>query len=382
MQAMNDVSPPKWHLAHTTWFFDTFLLKTFSSDYECFDETFEYLFNSYYETVGSFHPRQKRGLLTRPNISKVLEYRRFVDEKVMACLSGNLQNNSEFQRILEIGIHHEQQHQELLYMDIKFNLFSTPQKPRYISTDLQRSSETMNKNWQKIQEGIYTIGAEPGSFHYDNEGCRHKVYVEAAAISDRLSTNGEYLAFLNSGAYQEAKIWLSDGWHYINKQNIKHPLYWQHDGEQWLEFTLHGLLPLDLNAPVSHLSFFEADAFARWSEARLPTEFEWEALATADQESGIFLESGKLHPYSDRDKTSLLGNLWQWTSSSYGPYPRFKSESGALGEYNGKFMCNQYVLRGGSFATEQSHIRHSYRNFFPSHSQWMFSGIRLAKDLT
>lgn len=380
MQSFDDASPPKWHLAHTTWFFETLLLSKFSDEYKLFDESFTYLFNSYYETVGTFHPRTKRGLLVRPRIAEVMAYRKHVDDAMVHCIQTISKDKPELLDICYIGIQHEQQHQELLYMDIKHNLFSIPSLPSYLDKAIIVSGEKSDSSWLKIGEGIYTIGADADNFAYDNEFGQHKVYLEGSMLSSHLSSNGEFLDFVKDGAYQKASLWLSEAWAHINKEKMNKPYYWQEIHGEWFEFTLHGLQPLDLNAPVSHISYFEADAFARWSNARLPTEFEWEALAKQDQKEGVFHNNTILHPYTDDNKKSLLGNLWQWTSSSYAPYPRFRAESGALGEYNGKFMCNQYVLRGGSFATPRQHIRASYRNFFPSHSNWMFSGVRLAKD--
>ena len=379
-QSMCDTSPPKWHLAHTTWF-ETFLLKKMQPSYRCFDENFAHLFNSYYETLGSFHPRNLRGMLTRPTAAQIFNYRRHVDEAMQSCFNENLAAEPDFTKILFTGIRHEQQHQELLYMDIKHNLFSIPQRPAYLSTKPMFNSVPKEQKWLEIKDGIYFIGADNAGFSYDNERGRHRVFIENCALSSRLATNQEYLDFINSDGYRRPELWLSEGWSYVQKQNHHAPYYWFRNGDQWFEFTLHGVQELNPYAPVSHVSYFEADAFARWSKSRLPTEFEWEVLANDEDKAGVFDSHSNLHPYHDDNEPSILGNLWQWTSSSYSPYPRFTPESGAMGEYNGKFMCNQYVLRGGSFASPSSHIRATYRNFFPSHSSWMFSGVRLAKDL-
>ena len=381
IQSMPDVSPPKWHLAHTTWFFETLLLKPFVEGYQVFHESFEYLFNSYYESVGTFHPRVERGNLSQPSLESIHQYRNHVDEWLKKSLQEEELITEEYVKILEIGIQHEKQHQELLLMDLKYNFWKNPLLPQYSKAPFPKSEESSPCRWLTIEEGIYEVGAQPGEFHYDNEGKQHRVFLEPVTIADRLITNGEYLGFIEAGGYVRAELWLSDGWHHINKEKWKHPLYWSHKDGEWCEFTLHGLVPLDMNAPASHLSYFEADAYARWCEARLPTEFEWEALSRKLGGEPSPLDLDTLHPNISTREKSFLGNLWQWTSSSYSPYPGFKPEHGALGEYNGKFMCNQYVLRGGSIATPSKHMRHSYRNFFPAHSRWMFSGLRLAKEV-
>lgn len=382
MQGMDDVSPPKWHLAHTTWFFESFLLKEFLTDYQRFDHNFEYLFNSYYEQVGSFHPRSQRGLLSRPSLKAIKAYRAHVDHRIVDLLCHAPSLDPQCLDILEIGIHHEMQHQELILMDVKYNYFKNPLHPAYSLDSYQKSHDTPSYKWLGLGEGLYEIGtASPASFHYDNEAGLHKVYIESVALADRLVSNGEFLAFMEDGGYSQSKLWLSDGWQHIKASKQTHPLYWFKKDQQWYEFTLHGDQVLDRNAPVSHVSYYEADAFARWYGARLPTEFEWEALFKTLETSKVHRGSQASHPYFNNDESfGLPCPLWQWTSSAYAPYPRFQTRQGALGEYNGKFMCQQYVLRGGSFGTPLHHIRPTYRNFFPPNSQWMFSGIRLAKE--
>jgi ergothioneine biosynthesis protein EgtB len=387
IQSMPDVSPPKWHLAHTTWFFEAFLLCKFSSTYKVFNKAYDYLFNSYYETHGSFHLRSERGLLSRPETSEVLNYRRYVDDHIEELLLElNTKNRDDILSILELGTHHEQQHQELLLMDIKYNFFKNPLKPAYLNQTKTSRLDVSSKSeqWLKVPEGIYTVGASHEGFSYDNESCRHKVYINPVKLRSTLVSNEEYLAFIEDGGYSKSELWLSEARTHAEAKHFKQPLYWQHDGKEWFEFTLYGLKPLELAAPVSHISYFEADAFARWKGFRLPTEFEWEATAQDKPIDGHFLDSSDFHPYPNNncDQTShqLYGSLWEWTSSSYAPYYGFTPSHGTLGEYNGKFMSNQYVLRGGCFATAKFHIRSSYRNFYPTHSRWMFSGIRLAKE--
>lgn len=388
IQSMADVSPPKWHLAHTTWFFEAFILCKFLPKYKVFNTHYDYLFNSYYETHGSFHSRSERGLLARPKLSEILDYRRYIEDHIeILLLDGSAKNQNEILSILELGIHHEQQHQELLLMDIKYNFFKNPLKPAYCKESSSRcfDLESEDPQWLELKEGVYTVGSDGKNFHYDNESSRHKTYIHPVSIRSTLVSNEEYLAFIEDGGYDRVELWLSEARQHEKVKTFKHPLYWHNDGEKWSEFTLYGFKPLDLAAPVAHVSYFEADAFARWKGCRLPTEFEWEAMAQDKAIAGHFLDSLDFHPYpSHKEKHNsyqFYGSLWEWTSSSYAPYYGFKPNNGALGEYNGKFMCNQYVLRGGSFATEKFHIRSTYRNFYPTHCRWMFSGIRLAKEL-
>jgi len=390
IQSMPDVSPPKWHLAHTSWFFETFILIPFNPDYRLFNPEFPSLFNSYYQSVGSFHPRPERGNLSRPSHHLILQYRQCIDEAILKLLNeARADHSAKITELLEIGLNHEQQHQELMLMDIKFNFFKNPLYPTYLpapdSPYDERSPALIGRplQWLSLSEGIYHIGAKTGTFAYDNELGRHRVFIEPVQLADRLITNAEYMVFIEEGGYQRFDLWLSEGWDLIQKEQIKHPLYWLEDSNRWLEFTLHGLHPLEPLRPVTHISYFEADAYARWKGCRLASEAEWEALAQDLPIQGQFLDLNDFRPQiitKDSASTQFFGDAWEWTSSSYGPYPKFKTQQGALGEYNGKFMSNQYVLRGGACITPPGHIRSSYRNYFPSGSRWMYSGIRLAKE--
>jgi len=390
VQPMDDASPPKWHLAHVTWFFETFLLKPFVSDYKVYDDAYEVLFNSYYNGVGEQHPRSKRGLLSRPTLVDILDYRRYVDEHMRRLLEGDLDQDRLFRVVL--GLHHEQQHQELLYTDIKYNFGNNPLLPPYseIHGRDRPAGEGRSLDFVAYEGGIYEIGVNPESisglnFAFDNESPRHEVLVGDFAIADRPATNGEFLAFMNDGGYERPELWLSDAWGLLKRQRPEArwgcPLYWfERDGE-WFEYTLRGVEPLAMSNPVCHVSAYEADAFARWKGMRLPTEQEWEVMASDIEIDGNFAESGTLHPGpvpAGRGVQQVFGDVWEWTASSYSAYPGFKPFAGALGEYNGKFMANQLVLRGGSCATPRSHIRRTYRNFFYPKDRWQFSGIRLA----
>ena len=378
VQSMPDASPAKWHLAHTTWFFETFILERFEPDFRPYHPAFRVLFNSYYNGIGDKHPRPQRGLLTRPAFEEVLAYRRNVDERMEMLLS---HEPDELAGLLEIGLQHEQQHQELILTDIKHLLSMNPLKPAYAAAQHPDSGDAASLAWKNYDAGLVEIGHDGNGFCFDNELPRHRQYVEAFALASRLVTNGEYLAFIDDCGYADAALWLSEGWDWIQANRIAQPLYWQHDEAGWQEFTLYGMQPLDLQQPAIHLSFFEADAYARWCGARLSTEAEWEHAAAGTSDFG----KPGLHPAvcagpADRI-AQLFGAAWQWTLSSYAPYPGYRSAPGALGEYNGKFMSNQYVLRGSSCATPLGHARASYRNFFPSAARWQFSGIRLAKSL-
>lgn len=392
---MADASPPKWHLAHTTWFFETFLLKPLVPDYPVFNDRFEYLFNSYYNGVGAQFPRTKRGTLSRPTVSEVEAYRDHVDEHMNRLLaksvSGSLADDVCFKVLL--GIHHEEQHQELLLTDIKFNLGHNPLFPAYaMGSERQIPSSAAALDFVSFAGGNYEIGHDAPScnkFVFDNESPRHMVYVSDYQLANRLITNGEFLEFIEDGGYQNFNLWLSDAWSLVSQEDgFRQPLYWVQENGEWYEFTLSGLLPLDLTQPVCHVSGYEADAFARWAGARLPTEAEWE-IAAVDHQSGEcsqpgnFYEAGLLHPAAAQGSglMQMSGDAWEWTSSSYGAYPGFKPFPGQLGEYNGKFMANQLVLRGGSCVTPTEHFRSTYRNFFYPKDRWQFSGIRLAKDV-
>lgn len=358
VQSMPDVSPTKWHLAHTTWFFETFILQNFDPDYKVFDAAYNYLFNSYYNAVGERHPRPKRGMLTRPPLADVMNYRNHVTE-AMANLA-ECQQTPEIFKLLELGCHHEQQHQELLLTDIKHVLFQNPLKPAYHEFKPANRKKAPALSWQSIAEGVYEIGFSGAGFHFDCEGPRHKTYLNGCQLANRPVTNREFLEFIKDKGYQTPELWLSDGWADITEHGTTGPLYWANLEDGWHEFTFYGGRPLEQEAPVCHLSYYEADAFARWAGARLPTEAELEVMA---------VENGQ----------TKAGEVWEWSSSAYAPYPGFKPASGAVGEYNGKFMSGQQVLRGGSVATPENHWRPTYRNFFYPPSQWQFTGLRLAK---
>ena len=382
IQPMADASPPKWHLAHTTWFFETFVLKHAVPTYKAFHPAYEYLFNSYYEGVGTRHPRPERGLLSRPLVSEIYEYRKHVDDALRNLFTTSLED--EWLRRIELGTHHEQQHQELLITDLKCNLGRNPIRPVYLEkpTDLVHQS-AKRTNYISYGGEMAVIGAEShgDSFCFDNELPRHSVWLEPYEIADRLVTNGEYLGFIEDGGYDDVSLWLSDGWAEKTSSGWRSPEYWFEQDGQWFEHTLHGVTPVDVNSPVCHVSYYEADAYARWSSARLLTEFEWEAAAQSptEFEPGTFADDGHFHPR--QQSPTFCGDCWGWTSSSYAPYPGYRPLEGTLGEYNGKFMANQYVLRGGSCATPSNHFRNSYRNFFYSKDRWQFTGIRLGRNL-
>lgn len=384
IQANADVSPPKWHLAHTTWFFETFILLPFARGYRLFDDAYAHLFNSYYETAGTFFPRAQRGLLSRPTVADIYRYRSHVDEAMQELLNELPQQNThDILARVALGIEHETQHQELLLMDVKYNFFINPLKPAYSQTPHQTTPTTIPAmGWKTYAGGIVEIGHNGIGFSFDNERPRHQTLLRDYRLGNRLVSNGEYLAFINDSGYQRADLWLSDGWHTINTQHSLAPLYWVNEGDDWLQFTLSGMRPLQLNEPVAHLSYYEADAYARWAGKRLPTEAEWEHAAATTPIKGNFLDSGLLHPQAAQQSglSQMYGELWQWTQSAYSPYPGFSPLPGTLGEYNGKFMSGQMVLRGGCCVTAQEHIRASYRNFFKPADRWMFSGLRLAED--
>ncbi len=380
VQTMPDVSPTKWHLAHTTWFFETFILQPYLQGYRPFQKEFGYLFNSYYEAIGERHARPQRGFLSRPTLAEVFDYRTYVDERIVELLDGNPAD--EVVPLIEVGLHHEQQHQELMLTDIKHVLASNPMHPAYHHRE-DRPASAVPHQWIAHEGGIAEIGADGAGFAFDNESPRHEVLLRPCEIGSRLATNAEYLAFMEDGGYRRHDLWLSEGWDHVRQSGWTAPMYWEQDGGAWRVMTLAGLQPVAPHEPVAHVSYFEADAYARWREARLPTEAEWECLAVQAPIAGNFAESGRFHPAAAANAaaTQLYGDVWEWTSSPYIGYPGYRPPAGALGEYNGKFMCNQMVLRGGSCATPQSHIRPTYRNFFQPEKRWQFSGIRLARDV-
>ena len=355
VQPIVDVSPPKWHLGHTTWFFEEFILKKFSPNYQVFNEDFSFVFNSYYESVGKRVVRADRGNLSRPSVKKVYAYRAHVTNAIKDLLLEVEQQ--ELLEVLEIGIHHEKQHQELLLTDIKYILGNNPLLPKYSDFFTENEPEIFDQEWIDVEEGVYQIGHNTNEFCFDNELGRHKVYLQAYRISNKLTTNEEFLEFINAGGYQQFKFWHAEGWDWVQNNNIHSPLYWHQIDGEWYHYNLNGLQKINPEAPVSHVSYFEAFAYAQYRDSRLPTEFEWEVA----------------QPYFS------WGKRWEWTESAYLPYPNYQKADGALGEYNGKFMVNQKVLRGGSVATPEKHTRPTYRNFFPTQLRWQFTGIRLAQ---
>ncbi|AFZ35959.1 hypothetical protein Sta7437_2420 [Stanieria cyanosphaera PCC 7437] len=383
IQTMADVSPPKWHLAHTTWFFETFLLIPYLNRYQVFHPQFGYLFNSYYEAVGKRHPRPQRGLLSRPTVEKVYQYRAYVDQ-AMAELINQLEKDQQISSLIILGLHHEQQHQELLLTDIKHILATNPLRPVYQTQNSTSSAELINfeEKWLDYPGGIYSIGYQGEGFSFDNESPRHQTLLQDYYFATRLVTNEEYLEFIEADGYSNPEYWLSEGWSTVQAERWQAPLYWEKIDGAWWIMTLGGMQPLQKDEPVCHVSFYEADAYARFCGKRLPTEAEWEIATAQVPIRGNFLETEKLHPTAALGMTrpdQMFGDVWEWTQSAYLPYPGYQPEAGAIGEYNGKFMCNQMVLRGGSCVTPISHIRPTYRNFFPPSARWQFTGIRLVK---
>jgi ergothioneine biosynthesis protein EgtB len=389
VQSMPDVSPTKWHLAHTTWFFETFILKKWLPGYQSEVPEYAYLFNSYYNAAGSMHRRDLRGLISRPTVAEAQRFRAAIDDKI-----DNLVSNAdeklldEIEPILVLGMHHEQQHQELLVTDIKHVFAQNPLHPVFRARKIDIvSAEPAPAKFVEFDEATVEIGHDGSGFSYDNEGPRHRALVLPFSLATRPVTNGEYLAFIEDNGYARAEFWLSLGWMTVNEQQWQAPLYWEKRDGAWWNFTLSGMRRVELAEPVTHISYFEADAFAKWAGARLPTEFEWERAAADCAMEGNFVETESFHPQvartqsQDRAFTQMFGDVWEWTRSSYSPYPGYRAGPGALGEYNGKFMCNQYVLRGGSCTTSRTHIRKTYRNFFQPEKRWQFTGLRLARDL-
>jgi len=382
VQTMPDVSPSKWHLAHTTWFFERFLLQEQLPGYKVFHPRYDYLFNSYYFTLGQMFRRPERGLLSRPGVAEILRYRAHVDE-AMERLLHQRGHEPDIQQVLILGCHHEQQHQELILSDISHVLSCNPLWPAYHDRSPPQANDPGPLTFQAGPDGLQEIGHRGSGFHFDNEGPAHQTLIQAHALATRLVTNGEYREFIRDGGYQKHHLWLSDAWSIIQQEGWERPLYWSEDLES--HFTLAGEQAIDPHAPLCHVSFYEADAFARWAGYRLPTEAEWEQAAKQVAIEGNFQDDEVFQPLglNKRHKglNQLFGDVWEWTASPYSAYPGYTPPSGAVGEYNGKFMCNQMVLRGGSCATPKDHIRPSYRNFFYPHSRWQFSGIRLAKDI-
>lgn len=379
LQSMPDCSPPKWHLAHTAWFFETFILERREPDFRPFHPQFCYLFNSYYNAVGDRWPRPARGLLSRPTVAEVYAYRRSVDERILTLLeSVDERVLAEISPTLELGIYHEEQHQELLLTDLKHAFGLNPLRPQYAPAREDPPAEASRLEWEAHPADVRWIGHRGDGFAFDNEGPRHRVFLEAFAFASRPVSNGEYFEFIADDGYARPDLWLSDGWAAKQSAGWSAPLYWHLEGSDRSHFTLRGMRPIDPAEPVCHLSFYEADAYARWAGARLPTEFEWEAAVGPREVRGNFLDSERFHPGGAGG--SCYGDVWAWTASPYVAYPGYRPAAGALGEYNGKFMCNQMVLRGGSCATPAAHVRLTYRNFFPPDARWQFSGLRLAKD--
>jgi len=393
LQSMPDTSPAKWHLAHITWFFETFVLERFEPGFKPFDGSFRVLFNSYYNGVGDKYPRPRRGLISRPSLQEVLAYRHQVNARTLKVMSstGNA-DRVELAQLIELGLQHEQQHQELLLTDIQHALSFNPQRPAYAQRWPLTSTAPKPLRWHAYESGLVKHGFDAGldgEFSFDNETPRHPAYIAPFELASRLVTNGEMMEFIADQGYQRPELWLAMGWDWVQAGQQGLPLYWQGDAGNYRHFTLQGLQDVDPNTPACHLSYFEADALARWAGARLPTEFEWELAArrlpASSAKPGNFVETGAYHPLPQQQASldapaQMLGDVWEWTQSNYNPYPGYRPWEGLVGEYNGKFMCNQFVLRGGSCATPQSHIRASYRNFFPPDAQWQFSGARLARN--
>lgn len=392
LQADVFVSPLKWHLAHTSWFFETFILKQQVHGYQEFHPQFEYLFNSYYNAVGQQYPRDKRGLMSRPTVTEVKAYRQYVDQKLIHWLEQEPHLDPDIKALITLGLNHEQQHQELMLTDLKycfsFNplypIYHNPKFPKDYDPSLQNRSTPMS--FIEFGGGIENFGHSGDEFSFDNEGPQHQFLLNDFAIANRLITNAEYLAFVQDGGYQNPMLWLSDGWAWVQQNQISAPLYWQQEQEEQFEFRLSGYGKLHPQQPVTHISFYEADAYARWAGKRLPSEYEWEVASKKQPLSGHFADRKLYHPQAanpefDGELQQLFGDCWEWTQSTYSPYPGFKPAAGAVGEYNGKFMSNQMVLRGGSCATPADHIRNTYRNFFYPQDRWQFTGIRLAQDL-
>jgi ergothioneine biosynthesis protein EgtB len=385
VQSMPDASPAKWHLAHTTWFFETMLLVPHLPGYRVFDESFNFLFNSYYETIGARQPRPRRGMLTRPPLDVIYDYRDHVDAAIETLLQSR--PATSVTELIELGCHHEQQHQELLLTDILHLFAQSPLRPAYKDPGpvAVETSVSLPPEYKAFEGGIIEIGHDGEGFAFDSEGPRHREFVEPFRLADRPVTNEEWVEFISDGGYRNPLLWLSEGWAKVSADAWTMPLYWEERGKEYWTMTLRGPQPIDPAAPVTHVSYFEADAFATWAGRRLPTEAEWELAARNVSQAGNFTDSGRLRPKPASSTSGglrqMFGDVWEWTRSSFSPYPRFRPVEGAVGEYNGKFMSGQFVLRGGSCVTPAGHIRATYRNFFPPHTRWQFSGLRLAEDV-
>jgi ergothioneine biosynthesis protein EgtB len=382
VQSMPDTSPPKWHLAHVTWFFENFLLLPFLKGYRVHDPAYGHLFNSYYETVGSFFPRTQRGLLSRPTVEEIHAYRDHVDRRVQDLIDcASHEHWPEIAARLTLGLNHEEQHQELLLTDIKHILAVNPLRPAYRRSAVPEGAASAREpGWHAWPAGVYEIGHDGGGFAFDNEVPRHRVYLNAFRVAGRLTTNAEYLEFMEAGSYGNPALWLSQGWQTVREKGWHAPLYWEKIDGAWWTMTLSGMRQVGEREPVCHVSYYEADAYARWRGKRLPAEAEWEIVARPQPVAGNFADSGHLHPAPAREgATQVFGDVWEWTQSAYAPYPGYRPAAGALGEYNGKFMSSQYVLRGGSCASPAGHLRATYRNFFYPGDRWQFTGIRLAE---
>jgi ergothioneine biosynthesis protein EgtB len=386
LQSMPDASPIKWHLAHTSWFFETFILERFAPAFKPFHPAFRVLFNSYYNGIGDKHPRHERGLISRPDLAMVIEYRHNITRRIANAIETLADSDKTFTELMWLGCNHEEQHQELILTDLKHLLAKNPLKPAYQTRWPLTGVEAKKPRWHQYEGGVIEIGNTNNEFCFDNETPRHRVFLEPFELASHPVTHGDFAAFIADGGYRRPELWLSLGWDWVNANKITAPLYWEKHNDQWTTFTLHGMVNIDANTPICHVNFFEADAYARWQGARLPTEAEWEHAASKITVNGNFLDSHALHPLAMRETTSsdhpqqLFGDVWEWTSSAYLGYPGYQAEAGAVGEYNGKFMCNQFVLRGGSCATPKQHIRATYRNFFPPDARWQFSGLRLARN--